>query len=74
MKWVVIVLVLLVLGIVGLGFYQGWWGFATDNTGDKINITFTVDPERIRADKDKVFGTEGKANSDEGTGEKERRP
>jgi predicted negative regulator of RcsB-dependent stress response len=49
-----VVLLLLVAGVVGLGFYLGWFRFSTDSEGQKTNITITVDQEKIREDEEKA--------------------
>jgi hypothetical protein len=49
-----IVLLLLVAGIVGLGYYLGWFRLSTDRTDQKTNITITVDQEKIREDEAKA--------------------
>ena len=54
MKRLLVVVVLLVAGIVGLGFYRGWFRFSTDNTDPNVNATITVDKDKIQADKEKV--------------------
>lgn len=46
------VLVLLVVGAVGLGFYRGWFQLSTGSTAGKSNATITVDRDKIRADQD----------------------
>ena len=58
--------VLLLVGMVGLGFYQGWFHFSTNSTDQGSSATITLDQSKIRADegraKDKVrsFGQEAK--------------
>jgi hypothetical protein len=56
MKAFLFVVVLLVVGVVGLGFYRGWFLFSsdTDKADHKVNATFTVDEDKIREDKEKV--------------------
>jgi hypothetical protein len=54
MKRLLIVLVLLVAGVVGLGFYQGWFRVSTGGTDGKTNATFEVDQNKIEADKEKA--------------------
>jgi predicted negative regulator of RcsB-dependent stress response len=54
MKRLLVVVVLLVAGIVGLGFYRGWFRFSTDNTDPNVNATITVDQDKIQADKEKA--------------------
>jgi hypothetical protein len=49
----VIVLVLVVVGVAGLGFSQGWWQLSTAGTdGNKIPVS--VDKEKIEQDKEKA--------------------
>jgi len=54
MKRLLVVVVLLVAGIVGLGFYRGWFRLSTDNTDPNLNATITVDQDKIQADKEKA--------------------
>ncbi|MGH7172642.1 MAG: hypothetical protein ACRELG_20365 [Gemmataceae bacterium] len=54
MKAFLVVLVLLVAGVVGLGFYRGWFSFASDSADAKSNITLTVDKDKMQADEKKV--------------------
>jgi predicted negative regulator of RcsB-dependent stress response len=76
-------LVLLLLGLVCLGFYQGWFHITTHNTDQKSSASITVDKDKIRADegkaKEKVeeFGQKAKDKIGERTGmvtEGEHRP
>lgn len=55
MKRIVVALLLLVVGVVALGFYQGWFHFSTEQAGDKSSMTFTVDQDKIRKDKDQAM-------------------
>ena len=54
MRRLLIVFILLVAGVVGLGFYQGWFHLSLDRTDGKTNITGTVDEEKIKQDKEKA--------------------
>lgn len=54
MKRIFILLLLLAISVVGLGFYLGWFRVSTDQTGEKINTTITVDQEKIRQDVEKA--------------------
>jgi hypothetical protein len=54
MRRLLIVFVLVVAGVVGLGFYQGWFHFTTGGTDGKGNIPIAVDREKIEQDKEKV--------------------
>ena len=51
MKSLLFVLVLLVAGIAGLGFYRGWFAFASDSAEAKSNITLTVDQDKFQEDR-----------------------
>jgi hypothetical protein len=48
------VLVVFLLGIAGLGFYQGWFQLSTNNADHKSNVTFSVDQDKIGTDEEKV--------------------
>lgn len=54
MKTLLVVVVLLLAGIAGLGFYQGWFRLSTDGTDQKPSATITVDKGKIHADKEKA--------------------
>jgi predicted negative regulator of RcsB-dependent stress response len=65
MKALVFVLVLLLVGIVGLGFYQGWFTLSVNNADHQPSATFTMDKDKIHEDeqkaKDKVQGVKQEA-------------
>ena len=69
MRAILFVVVLLLVGIAGLGFYRGWFQVSSDrdNTEHKVNTTFTVDEDKIREDKEKVqeFGHPAKEKTGE---------
>ena len=52
MKPLLIVAVLLLVGIAGLGFYQGWFRVSTDGSDQQPSATFTVDKDKIHADEE----------------------
>lgn len=54
MKTLVFVVVLLLAGIAGLGFYQGWFHFSTNSTNQGSSATITVDQDKIHADEQKA--------------------
>ena len=54
MKRLLGVLLLLVVGIVGMGFYLGWFRLSTDSKDDNTNVTFTVDEDKFHDDKEKA--------------------
>lgn len=51
MKNVLFVLVLVVAGVVGLGFYRGWFLVGSDNAHGTSNVTLSVDTDKIQKDK-----------------------
>jgi len=75
MRAVLIVGVLLIVGIVGVAFYRGWFVMSSDrdSADQKINTTFTIDEEKIQEDKDKVhqFVDRARDESDEASQETE---
>jgi hypothetical protein len=62
-----IVLLLIVAGVVAVGFYRGWFHLTSDSAADKSNVTLTVEKDKVRQDKQKAQDTvqghreEGKA-------------
>ena len=54
MRGFLVVLVLVVVGTVGVGFYRGWFQLSTGSAAGKSNATITVDRDKIQADQDKV--------------------
>lgn len=52
MKALLVVLVLLAVGVVGFGFYRGWFGLSSDTKDDKTNVTLTLDQDKFQADKE----------------------
>jgi hypothetical protein len=65
MKALVFVLVLLLAGIIGLGFYRGWFRLSMESMDNRPSATITVDKDKIHEDeqksKDKVQGIEQEA-------------
>jgi hypothetical protein len=53
-KGFLVVIVLLLAGVVALGFYRGWFHLSTDNGDQKPNVTLEVDKEKLEADEHKV--------------------
>lgn len=56
MKAVVGVVVVLLVCVIGLGFYQGWWAVET-NTDDtqsarKVDVSLTIDKDKAQQDLD----------------------
>jgi hypothetical protein len=53
----VMVLLVLILCVVGIGFYRGWFALSSngpDTGSGKVNINLTVDPDKAKQDADKV--------------------
>jgi hypothetical protein len=58
MRSLVSVIVLLIFGLVAVGFYRGWFQASAnrDRSGQKFNTTFTVDERKLQEDKEKLEG------------------
>jgi hypothetical protein len=56
MKRLVTLLVILIVGLAGLGFYLGWFQLSSTAEGERSNYTISVDKSKIQADKDKAIG------------------
>ena len=83
MKTLVFVVFLLLVGMVAVGFYRGWFQLSTDASDQRPNATITVDKDKFRHDeqeaKDKIQGFENAAKEKVGNRadkvqESERRP
>jgi hypothetical protein len=57
MKALVFVVILLLAGIVGLGFYRGWFRLSMVNTDQQPSATITVDKNKIHEDEQKAKDT-----------------
>jgi hypothetical protein len=51
MRGFLLVLVMVGTGIVGLGFYRGWFQFDSDNSDGKSNVTLTMDTDKFQKDR-----------------------
>lgn len=83
MKVLLNVVVLLVIAIIAVGFYQGWFHVSTGSTDNTSSATVTVDQDKIRADEAKArekveeYREKAKdkaADRTDGVKEPERRP
>jgi preprotein translocase subunit SecF len=54
MRTLLVAVVLLLVGIAGVGFYQGWFHLSTNSTDQKSSTTITVDKDKIHADEEKA--------------------
>ena len=52
MKGLFIAFVVLMAVVIGVGFYRGWWNFASDSTDTKVHLNVTVDKNKIHEDKE----------------------
>ena len=57
MRALLVVVVLLLVGIAGLGFYRGWFHLSTNSTDQKPSATITVDKDKMHADGEKAKET-----------------
>jgi Na+/H+ antiporter NhaB len=48
-------IVIIVIAIVAVGFYRGWFQFTTDAQDQKTGITVTVDKKKVEEDKEKAI-------------------
>ena len=51
MRGLFALLVVVVIGIVAVGFYRGWFSVAWDKSDNGGQVTGTVDKDKIEADK-----------------------
>lgn len=51
MKAIFIVLLLVVVGVIALGFYQGWWTASSNEEVDEPNVEFKLNKEKMQQDK-----------------------
>jgi hypothetical protein len=54
MKQSIFVVVLIGAGIVGLGFYQGWFHAESDSADGKSKVTVSVDKDKFQKDEKKA--------------------
>jgi hypothetical protein len=54
MRNVLFVLVLLVAGVICLGFYLKWFNVSSDQSDGQRHITLTVDEDKVKADETKA--------------------
>ena len=54
MRRLIIALVLVVVAVVGVGFYRQWFSVASDKADDKSHVTFSADSAKFKDDEKKV--------------------
>ena len=70
MQIVVIVLLLMVIGAIGFGFYRDWFSFSssTDSDAGRTVLQLTIEQEKIKADyqlaREKVVGGAAQAKEE----------
>jgi hypothetical protein len=52
----VVVVLVVVAGVAGLGFYRGWFGLTSTTADGKASSTFTVDTDNFQEDKQDAIG------------------
>jgi hypothetical protein len=78
MRSLIKVLVVLLICLVGIGFYRGWFSLSSPNPDagdDKVNINMTVDKGKMKSDvkkaeekvKEEIKGLEGKLKAKQET-------
>jgi hypothetical protein len=56
-RTVVAVLLVLLVGVVALGFYRGWFGLSSRSPeagSNKVNVNLTVDRDKMQEDAEAV--------------------
>lgn len=56
MKRLFVGIMILLAGVVGYGFYEGWFVVSAGDSGHEANVTLTVDRDKVRADEKKLEG------------------
>jgi hypothetical protein len=54
MRTLMFVAILFLVGIVGVGFYRGWFQISTDTANQRPSATITVDKDKIHTDEQKA--------------------
>ena len=56
MRSLIKLVVVLLICLVGIGFYRGWFSASSrhDTEGDKVNTTITVDKGKVKSDVKKA--------------------
>jgi hypothetical protein len=56
MRFIIAIVLLVIVGIGIAGFSFGWFKFSTSTHEQKSDMTLSVDPEKIKKDRDTVTG------------------
>ena len=66
MRALMVIVVLLLVGIAGLGYYRGWFALSTNSSDNAPSATVTVDKNKFHEDEQRArddvqgFGHEAK--------------
>ncbi len=54
-KSIITILLVLLVGLVALGFYRGWFALSShspDAGNNKVDLNLTIDPDKVKDDAD----------------------
>jgi hypothetical protein len=54
MRGLLVVLVLVIAGVIAVGYYRDWFKVGAANDGKAVNVNVTVDKEKIKEDEQKA--------------------
>jgi len=54
MRRLFVVLVVVVIGVIALGYYRDWFKFSTASDSKTVNVNVTVDKEKVKEDEEKA--------------------
>jgi hypothetical protein len=54
MRGLLVVLVLVVIGVVAVGYYRDWFKVGAANDNKAVNVNVTVDKAKIKEDEEKA--------------------
>ena len=63
LRWLFVLLLI----VVAIGFYRGWFSFSRTDDKDKANVNLSVDKDKMKTDaqkvKEKIKGLKGNAKA-----------
>ncbi len=54
MRWMLIVLASMMLAVMGMGFYQGWFKFSASHRKGQSTASVSVDQRKMTADRNQT--------------------
>ena len=54
MRRLFVVLVVVVIGVIALGYYRDWFKFSTASDSKTVSVNVSVDKEKVKEDKEKA--------------------